>query len=135
MFLDCRSPIGTASRGFIFRKAGIATIWGAVPFLVASLVSRGCRDTVQCLHAGEGVTQNFNPLTLLRSRRNRTGKEIRMATISRYEFMGNWAYFWFACITIVGIPLAVLYLINGTVRIDEHVEDGERLVSALRARR
>jgi hypothetical protein len=35
----------------------------------------------------------------------------------------------------VGIPLAVLYLLNGTVRVETQVEDGERAVSALRAAR
>ena len=58
-----------------------------------------------------------------------------MATISRYEFMGSWLYFWFLCVTGVGIPVAILYLVNGTIRVDEHVEDAERVVSALRARR
>jgi hypothetical protein len=58
-----------------------------------------------------------------------------MATISRYEFMGNWLYFWFLCITVIGIPLALLYLINGTIRVAQEVDDGERVVSALRAAR
>ena len=57
-----------------------------------------------------------------------------MATISRYEFMGSWLYFWFLCITGVGLPVALLYLLNGTVRVEEQVDDGERLVSALRRR-
>jgi hypothetical protein len=57
------------------------------------------------------------------------------ATISRYEFMGSWLYFWLLCITVVGIPLAFLYLLNGTVRVQEQVEDGEGVVSALRAAR
>ena len=35
----------------------------------------------------------------------------------------------------VGIPLAVLYLLNGTVRVETQVDDGERAVSALRAAR
>jgi hypothetical protein len=58
-----------------------------------------------------------------------------MATISRYEFMGNWLIFWLLCITGVGIPLAFLYLLNGTVHVAEQVEDGEQVVSALRAAR
>jgi hypothetical protein len=57
-----------------------------------------------------------------------------MATITRYEFLGNWWYFWLLCITIVLIPLAILYLINGTVRIEQEVEDVEDLVSRLRKR-
>jgi hypothetical protein len=64
-----------------------------------------------------------------------SAEESRMATISRYEFMGSWLYFWLFCITGVGIPLAVLYLLNGTVRVETQVDDGERAVSALRAAR
>jgi hypothetical protein len=57
-----------------------------------------------------------------------------MATISRYEFMGSWLYFWFLCVTLIGIPVAVLYLLNGTVRIEEEVSDAEQLADRLRAR-
>jgi hypothetical protein len=32
-----------------------------------------------------------------------------------------------------GLPLTVLYLINGTVRAEERVEDGESVISRLRA--
>ena len=55
-----------------------------------------------------------------------------MATISRYEFMGSWLFFWLLCISGVGLPLAFLYLLNGTIRIEERVDDGERLMSVLR---
>jgi hypothetical protein len=58
-----------------------------------------------------------------------------MATISRYEFMGNWFYFWLLCITAIGLPLAVLYLLNGTIRVEEQVADAEGVVSALRSAR
>jgi hypothetical protein len=54
-----------------------------------------------------------------------------MATISRYQFMGSWLYFWLLCITGVGIPLAVLYLLTGTIRIEEQVADADRLLDAL----
>ena len=59
-----------------------------------------------------------------------SAEESSMATISRYEFMGSWLYFWLFCITGVGIPLAVLYLLNRT-----QVDDGERAIRALRAGR
>jgi hypothetical protein len=58
-----------------------------------------------------------------------------MSTISRYEFLGSWFYFWFLCISGIGIPLAILYLLNGTVRVEEQVDDAERVVTALRAKR
>lgn len=57
-----------------------------------------------------------------------------MATISRYQFMGSWFYFWLLCMTGVGIPIAVLYLLTGTIRVEEQVDDGERLLSFLESR-
>lgn len=56
-----------------------------------------------------------------------------MATIARYQFMGSWLYFWLLCITGIGIPIAVLYLLTGTIRIEEQVDDADRLLGALRA--
>jgi|SRR5581483_4260357 len=58
-----------------------------------------------------------------------------MDTISRYEFMGSWLYFWLLCISGIGIPIAILYLLNGTLRIEEQVKDAERVVQSLRAKR
>ncbi len=58
-----------------------------------------------------------------------------MATISRCEFMGSWLYFWLLCITVVGIPIALLYLLNGTIYVQEQVDDAERVASALRGAR
>ena len=55
-----------------------------------------------------------------------------MATVRRYEFLGNWLYFWLLCISGLGIPLAILYLLNGTIRIEEQVADVERMLSVLR---
>ncbi len=57
-----------------------------------------------------------------------------MSKIVRYEFLGNWWYFWLACISVIGIPIALLYLLNGTVRIDDEMDDPERFVSEYRAR-
>ena len=57
-----------------------------------------------------------------------------MSGIVRYEFMGSWLLFWFACITGFGIPLAILYLINSAVRIDEEVSDPARFLEEFQAR-
>ncbi len=46
-----------------------------------------------------------------------------MGKIVRYEFIGNPMLFWFLCITVVGIPMAVLYLIGGIVGIEERVDN------------
>ena len=55
-----------------------------------------------------------------------------MSKIVRYEFMGNWLFFWLLCISGIGIPVAILYLLNGTLRIENEMADPERFVSAFR---
>jgi hypothetical protein len=56
-----------------------------------------------------------------------------MSKIVRYEFEGSWILFQLLCVTLIGIPYAVLYLLNGTVRIETEVDDPERLVQQLHA--
>ena len=58
-----------------------------------------------------------------------------MSKIVRHEFMGSWIYFWLLCITAIGVPVAILYLLNGTLRIEDEVEDPEAFVSAFRAKK
>lgn len=57
-----------------------------------------------------------------------------MSRIVRYEFMGSWFYFWLLSITVIGIPLALLYLLSGTLRIESAMEDPERFVEQFRLR-
>lgn len=56
-----------------------------------------------------------------------------MSRIVRYEFMGSWILFWMMSITVIGIPLAVLYLIDGTLRVETEVEDAEQFVAQYRS--
>jgi hypothetical protein len=58
-----------------------------------------------------------------------------MSKIIRYEFMGSWLFFWFLCITVIGIPVAILYLLNGMLRIEDEMAAPEQFVSAFRARK
>ena len=58
-----------------------------------------------------------------------------MSKIVRYEFMGSWLWFWLLCISIIGIPLAVLYLVNGTVRIEDELDEPELVLEKLRSGR
>jgi len=58
-----------------------------------------------------------------------------MSRIIRYEFMGSWLWFWLLCVSIIGIPLAVLYLVNGTVRIEDELDDPELVLEKLRSGR
>jgi hypothetical protein len=56
-----------------------------------------------------------------------------MSKIIRHQFMGNWLWFWLLCITGVGIPIALLYLLNTTVRIESEIDNPEELVYRYRA--
>jgi len=58
-----------------------------------------------------------------------------MSKIVRYEFMGSWLWFWLLCVSIIGIPLAVLYLVNGTVRIEDELDEPELVLEKLRSGR
>jgi hypothetical protein len=35
-----------------------------------------------------------------------------VSKVIRYEFMGSWLLFWLFCITVILIPVAILYLPN-----------------------
>lgn len=56
-----------------------------------------------------------------------------MSRIVRYEFMGSWLLFWVFSITVIGIPIAILYLVNGTLRLEVPVDDPQRFVDEFRA--
>ncbi len=49
--------------------------------------------------------------------------------------MGSWLFFWLLCITVILIPVAILYLLNGTLRIEDEMTDPEQFISAFRARK
>jgi hypothetical protein len=51
----------------------------------------------------------------------------------RYEFMGSRLCFWALCITGIGVPFALLYLLDGTLRIESEMPNPEKFVSQLRA--
>ena len=48
--------------------------------------------------------------------------------IVRRQFLGNWILFWLLCVTIIGIPFALLYLIDGMVTIEQRVEDANAVM-------
>lgn len=60
-------------------------------------------------------------------------KAIIMARIVRHEFLGNWFLFWLLCATGVLIPVALLYLINGTIQVETEMKEPEEFVAAYRA--
>ncbi len=56
-----------------------------------------------------------------------------MGKIVRYEFLGNPIRFWFLCMTGVGIPMAILYLIDATVKIEESLDNPEEFLEKYRS--
>lgn len=58
-----------------------------------------------------------------------------MSNVVRYEFMGSWWLFWLFFITGIGAPFAILYLLDGTLRLQTDVDDPEKFVETLRARK
>jgi hypothetical protein len=57
------------------------------------------------------------------------------AKVVRHEFMGSPGLFWLLCITVIGIPFAVLYLLSATLTLVEEVDDTEALIQELKQRR
>ena len=49
-----------------------------------------------------------------------------MPKIIRFEFMGSWIYFWLLCMTVFAIPIAILYLMSGTLCIVQGSDDPGR---------
>jgi hypothetical protein len=56
-----------------------------------------------------------------------------MSKVVRHEFVGSWIWFWVLCVTVVLLPIGVLYLIEGTVVIETEMEDPEAFIAAYRA--
>ena len=54
-----------------------------------------------------------------------------MSKIVRYRFMGSWLWFWLLCVSGIGLPLAVLYLLTGTIRLDSDVDNPDQIVEDL----
>jgi hypothetical protein len=57
-----------------------------------------------------------------------------MDKIVRREFVGNWILFWLLCVTLIGIPIAILYYVNGTVVIEQQIENAEQFMQEFRGR-
>jgi hypothetical protein len=61
------------------------------------------------------------------------GKEIHLSRIVHYEFMGSWLLFWLLCVSGIGIPFAILYLLEGIIRTDIDVDDPGAFLEAYRS--
>ncbi len=51
-----------------------------------------------------------------------------MSKIVRHVFVGNAFLFWLLFISGIGMPFAILYLMQRTVRIEEDIQDPQRFV-------
>jgi hypothetical protein len=58
-----------------------------------------------------------------------------MSKIVRYEFVGSWLWFWLMSISVIGIPFAILYFVNGLLRLDSEMPDPEGFVRDFKAGR
>jgi hypothetical protein len=57
-----------------------------------------------------------------------------MDKIVRREFRGNWLLFWLLCMTGFGLPLALIYLLNGTVEVHSECQDAEAVMEKIRTK-
>ena len=87
------------------------------------------------VHSDKGELTDFETARPLLLVRIACEVDEPMSRIVRYEFMGSWLRFWILCITVIGIPCAVLYLLDGTLRVETEMADPEQFVSAFRAGR
>jgi hypothetical protein len=58
-----------------------------------------------------------------------------MAKIVRYDFLGSPVLFWLLCLTVLGIPMALIYLMTATVRIEHEIENPEEFLAQFKADR
>jgi hypothetical protein len=59
--------------------------------------------------------------------------EAPMSKIVRYEYLGSWLAIWACCVTVVLIPVALLMLLSGLVRVETEMADPEEFVAQYRA--
>ena len=57
-----------------------------------------------------------------------------MSKIIRHEFMGNPIIFCILCLSVIGLPFAFIYLLNGTLTIVTEVDEPEEFVKKYRTR-
>jgi len=57
-----------------------------------------------------------------------------MSKIIRREFMGNPIIFCILCLSVIGLPVAFIYLLNGTLTIVTEVDEPEEFVKQFRNR-
>jgi len=56
-----------------------------------------------------------------------------MSKVVHYEFMGSWLIFGLLFLSGIGMPFAILYLLEGIIRTDTEIANPEEFVAALRS--
>lgn len=56
-----------------------------------------------------------------------------MSKIVRYEFMGSWVIFSILFLSGIGLPGAILYLLNGLISVETTMDDPEKFIEQFRA--
>ncbi|HYK89031.1 MAG TPA: hypothetical protein VE398_09685 [Acidobacteriota bacterium] len=56
-----------------------------------------------------------------------------MSKIVRVEFVGKRWLFWLLFFSGIAMPYAILYLLEGTVRVEEEIEDATQFLQDFRA--
>jgi hypothetical protein len=57
-----------------------------------------------------------------------------MDKIVRREFTGSWLLFWALCLSGIGLPFALLYLLDRTVEIHSEFKDAESALEKIRTK-
>ena len=57
-----------------------------------------------------------------------------MNRIIRRQFLGSWILFFALCISILGIPIAILYYKEWMITVEEELENPSAFLDAYRAR-
>ena len=57
-----------------------------------------------------------------------------MDKIVRREFTGSWLLFWALGLTGIGLPIALIYLLDRTVEVHTEVKEAEAALDKIRAK-
>jgi hypothetical protein len=55
-----------------------------------------------------------------------------MGKVIRHEFVGSKLLFFLLCLLGITIPFAIVYLIEGTVTVEDEMQDPEKFMTAFR---
>ncbi len=80
-----------------------------------------------------GVRRAASDISTRKQSRALVYSEAGVSRLIRYEFLGSWLYFWLLCVLVVTIPIAILYLMQRTVRVENEMGDVEEFLTGLKS--